>query len=1423
VIANSDGMMPTDAQSAAAYYLERGFPPIPVPRSGRCKAPILDGWQNLRPTQKTLGQLFPTGQALNVGLLLGKPSQGLVDIDLDCPEAVAAGAMLLPATGWVSGHSSKPKSHYWYLVDDPPEKAADEHHDVDGEQTMLLEVRSTGGQTVVPPGVHESGETLVWYRFTHPAQIDFRELALAARMTAAVALLARHWPGQTCRQTAFLALAGGLLRAGWPQERAEQFIRTLAVVTGDEEERKRVQTVAQTAGKLEQDRKATGFTKLEELLGSSAKEILRRVRQWLGMAPARIPAQAPKKTVRLLEPYRAFPTDALPEPLRRYVLEGAQALGCDPCYLALPALAAVAGTIGNARSIQLKRGWEEPCVIWSVIVGDSGSLKSPACHKSVRHLFKVQKRLLAEYREAMRQYEEELAEYEAVKRAAKNKGEELPAKPERPVLKRVICSDTTIEKLAEILEDNPHGIFGFRDELSGWLGSFQRYKGKQGGTDLPAWLEMHRAGTVVVDRKTGERRLLFIPRAAVSITGGIQPGVLARLLTTDFLDCGLGARLLMAMPPRLPKRWSELEVSPDIEQAYENLFDRLAALDFDTDEDGHHAPFVLGMSADAKAAWVDFYNAWAREQAAVEGEMAAAYSKLEGYAARLALLHHVVTCVGLEVDDRREIGPVSIQAGIRLCRWFAQEARRIYTTLSESEEERETRRLVEFVQSRGGQITARELQKSNSRKYRTAGVAEVALEGLVEAGRATWQERPPSERGGRPTRVLVLNTTFDTTDTTDTTSGESDDDDGDLPPRSSDTTPDTTPPNPGISQEIRGCVGNVGRRIQESEHANGGGTDTCRDPGCVGQEQVPSNGCVGRGTETSTNKVEPTYVLVRTPEYLQTVRTALDESDVVALDIETTGLNPRKDRVRLLSLAVPTIDGGTCSYLIDCFAVGPQPVWDVLRSKDLVIHNALFDLQFLSAMGFTPSGTVHDTMLMAQLLGAGSHDRVSLAACCERWQGQKVDKSLQQSDWSGQLSEDQLAYAATDVEVLAALYERLRAEIKRADLEQAAEIEQRCLPSMVWMSQHGVGLDRDTWQGLAQDAKEQADRLEAELTAQAPCRPNSLFGESWNWNSPQQVQEALKLAGCELEKTDDDALAACEHPLANLLRRYRLARKRCTAFGNDWLSHVHADGRVYPGWRQIGAASGRMSCSDPNLQQLPRGDHRRCIVAPPGRVLIKADYSQIELRIAAKVSGDKALLEAYRQGEDLHARTARSVLGIQEVTKQDRQLAKALNFGLVYGMGHRGFRKYAKSQYGLDLSEDDARRYRNAFFKSYPGLAAWHRQVRTRRAKETRTQAKRRRLLNSRTPDTQRLNTPVQGTGADGLKSALGLLWERRDQAPGAFPVLAVHDEIVIEADAAQADAGAAWLKKAMVEAMSPLVNPVPVEVDIVIAPTWGR
>src|SRR5262249_52993450 len=157
----------------------------------------------------------------------------------------------------------------------------------------------------------------------------------------------------------------------------------------------------------------------------------------------------------------------------------------------------------------------------------------------------------------------------------------------------------------------------------GWLGSFTRYRGRGGGTDLPNWLEMHRAGTITVDRSTTEEKLVYVPHAAVSVCGGIQPAVLASRMTREFMGSGLIARFVMAMPPRQPKEWTDAEIAPETRTAVERNLDHLLALGFGTNMDGDPVPVVLRMRPEARAEWVAFYNQWARRQCDAEGEMAA--------------------------------------------------------------------------------------------------------------------------------------------------------------------------------------------------------------------------------------------------------------------------------------------------------------------------------------------------------------------------------------------------------------------------------------------------------------------------------------------------------------------------------------------------------------------------------------------------------------------------------------------------------------------------------------------------------------------------------------------------------------------------------------------------------------------------------
>jgi DNA polymerase-1 len=249
-----------------------------------------------------------------------------------------------------------------------------------------------------------------------------------------------------------------------------------------------------------------------------------------------------------------------------------------------------------------------------------------------------------------------------------------------------------------------------------------------------------------------------------------------------------------------------------------------------------------------------------------------------------------------------------------------------------------------------------------------------------------------------------------------------------------------------------------------------------------------------------------------------------------------------------------------------------------------------------------------------------------------------------------------------------------------------------------------------------------------------------------------------------------------------------------------------------------------MACSDPNLQNIPRGrEYRACFRAQPGWVLVKADYSAIELRLAAVIARDGGMLQAFQDGQDLHRQTAALVLGVPEVevTKEQRQLAKALNFGLLYGMGAQTLIQHTASGYEVTLSLEEAEQHRRRFFASYPGLARWHRGI-PREPIDTRTLAGRRRLGVEHF--TEKVNSPVQGSGADGLKAALGRLWRHRHEVPVDVRLVAtVHDEIVAECRVEDAPEVAAWLTQHMQEAMSEIVaSRVPIEVEATIAQDWA-
>lgn len=458
--------------------------------------------------------------------------------------------------------------------------------------------------------------------------------------------------------------------------------------------------------------------------------------------------------------WRPFPVKELPKPFRSFVIDGSKAIGCDPSYIALPLLSAVAAAIGNSLRIKLKRTWTEPPILWTAIIGESGTIKSPAIELALSPIRAKEEIALAHFKEEIREFEIEKKKYEADFAKWKKKGVgDPPAEPAEPKLERLVVSDVTIESMAVLLEQSPYGLLLIRDELAAWLGSFNQYKKGAGGGDVANWLEMHRAGRISVDRKGGDHKHISVPRAAVCITGGIQPQILSRVLGREYFENGLASRFLFAMPPAPQRKWTEVELDAALQDETCSAFDRIFDYRPAIPPDGELHPTDVELSPEAKEVWKDFYNEHGEEQSGLTGDLASAWSKLEGYAPRLALLLHCMKKAG-EGGGRPEadeIGVETLKSALNLVKWFCNETTRVYLALRESVEETERRQLIELIQTKWkGRITTRSLMHG-CRKYREkAADAQAALDDLAQNGHGHWDLDDHGGGPGRPSDVFLL-------------------------------------------------------------------------------------------------------------------------------------------------------------------------------------------------------------------------------------------------------------------------------------------------------------------------------------------------------------------------------------------------------------------------------------------------------------------------------------------------------------------------------------------------------------------------------------------------------------------------------------------------------------------------------------------
>ncbi|UTV27658.1 DNA polymerase I [Photobacterium atrarenae] len=543
----------------------------------------------------------------------------------------------------------------------------------------------------------------------------------------------------------------------------------------------------------------------------------------------------------------------------------------------------------------------------------------------------------------------------------------------------------------------------------------------------------------------------------------------------------------------------------------------------------------------------------------------------------------------------------------------------------------------------------------------------------------------------------------------------------------------------------------------------------------------------------------------------------LQSAEVVAFDTETDGLDYMTANLVGVSFAV---EEGKAAYVPVAHDYLDAPAqldrdWVLARLKPLledpnrakVGQNLKFDASILARYDIDMQGITFDTMLESYVFNSvvGRHDMDSLAL---RYLEHKTisfeeiaGKGKKQLTFNQIELEQAGPYAAEDADITLRLHNLLIEKINADDkLKSVFEtIEMPLLPVLSRMERTGVLIDS---MKLSTQSAEIAARLD-ELEKKA----YELAGEEFNLSSPKQLQAILfekmglpvvKKTPSGTPSTNEEVLQelALDYPLPKLILEYRGLAKLKSTYTDKLPKMINpATGRVHTSYHQAVTATGRLSSSDPNLQNIPvRNEEgrriRQAFTAPTGYKILAVDYSQIELRIMAHLSGDQALLDAFRHGKDIHAATAAEILGlpIDEVTSEQRRRAKAINFGLIYGMSAFGLAKQ------LDMGRNEAQEYMNVYFERYPGVLEYMESTRTSASEKGYVETlfgrrlylpdiKSRNGMRRKAAERAAINAPMQGTAADIIKRAMVLVdqWIREQPADRVRLLMQVHDELVFE------------------------------------------
>jgi DNA polymerase-1 len=599
---------------------------------------------------------------------------------------------------------------------------------------------------------------------------------------------------------------------------------------------------------------------------------------------------------------------------------------------------------------------------------------------------------------------------------------------------------------------------------------------------------------------------------------------------------------------------------------------------------------------------------------------------------------------------------------------------------------------------------------------------------------------------------------------------------------------------------------------------------------------------------------EKHYETVTTPEALAAWIAKIAAAPLTAIDTETDSLDPMRARIVGISLAVTP---GEAAYIplrhdyadapaqlpFDATLAALQPWLEDAAAKKLG-QNIKYDTHVFANAGITIRGYAHDTLLQSYVLEA--HKPHSLESLAQRHLGRSglsyedvAGKGANQIPFTQVEVSRASEYSCEDSEmtlhVHQALWPQLAAEAGLRHVYEAIELPTSAILARI--ERHGVLVDV---QRLAAQSRELAERM---VALERDC--HDLAGQPFNLGSPKQIGEILfgklglpvkKKTATGTPSTDEEVLAelAADYPLpAKLLEHRSLAKLKGTYTDKLPLMVNPATGRVHTNYAQAVAVTGRLASNDPNLQNIPirtpEGRRvREAFVAPPGHVIVSCDYSQIELRIMAHISGDPGLLKAFAEGMDVHRATASEVFGIapEAVTPEQRRYAKTINFGLIYGMGTFGLAS------SLGIERAAAQNYIDRYFQRFAGVKRYMDETKAS-AKEkgyVETLFGRRIVLpeinggngpRRAGAERQAINAPMQGTAADLIKLAMIAVQKTLDdEARATRMVMQVHDELVFEVPLAELD----WAREALPRVMAGVADlQVPLLAECGVGSNWDE